>query len=170
MLSIFMMLLQGNLLGFRVWWVSKCFCDCNMGAHAGREGKNALACAACGCHRNFHRRVQLAWDRHDQGGKDDHEDMEQQQLHEKEGAGENEHVTSICKIERVAHELMAAASRTIHLLSQELPCLSHRHQNHHAAGRVEDLFIREHNVMAKISVENLDHIAKVCDDSIFIIF
>ncbi|CAM6035346.1 unnamed protein product [Sphagnum compactum] len=27
---------------------------------SGREGKNALTCAACGCHRNFHRRLMLS--------------------------------------------------------------------------------------------------------------
>lgn len=105
---------------------------------AGKDGRNSLACAACGCHRNFHRRVLPG------------EEERDPQKEREEGAGN--YLTSICNIERVAHELMAAANRVIPL-SQDPLC--------YRKGRARDLSIKERNTMAKISIENLDHIAKV---------
>lgn len=98
-------------------------------------------CVACGCHRNFHQRVILA-------AKD--EDDEALRDEEKQAQA---HLNSIYNIERVAHELMAAANRVIPF-SQDEQC-------HHKLGRVRDLSIKERNTIAKISIENLDHIAKV---------
>ena len=109
----------------------------------GKDEKLAFICAACGCHRNFHQRIVLF------------EGEEQQELikakSEKEEGGGN-YFASICDIDRVAHELIAAANGAI-ALAQDSLCYSE--------GRTEEISIEDQNIIAKISLENLDHIAKV---------
>ena len=106
-------------------------------------------CVACGCHRNFHQRVILA-------AKD--EDDEALRDEEKQAQA---HLNSIYNIERVAHDLMAAANHVIPF-SQDEQC-------HHKLGRVRDLSVKERNTIAKISIENLDHIAKVASSSCLVL-
>ena len=110
---------------------------------AGKDGKLAFICAACGCHRNFHQRILIF------------EGEEQQELvkakNEKEEGGDN-YFTPICDIDRVAHELISAANGAI-ALAQDSLCYNE--------GRNQDLSIEEQNIIAKISLENLDHITKV---------
>ena len=70
---------------------------------------------------------------------------------EKEEEGGN-YFTSICNIDQVAHELIAAANGAI-ALAQDSLCSSE--------GKTQELSVEEQNIIAKISLENLDHIAKV---------
>jgi hypothetical protein len=85
------------------------------------------------------------------------EDEREEKREKEEGGGINYHHSSLCSIEHVAHELMAAASRAIPSLSQDFQ-LGHPkgHLNY-----VRDLSLKERKTMAKIFIENLDHIAKV---------
>lgn len=83
------------------------------------------------------------------------EEEEQQEVikargEKEEGGGNN--FTSICDINRVARELIVAANGAI-ALAQDSLCYNER--------RSQELSIEEQNIIAKISLENLDHIAKV---------
>ncbi|KAG0623354.1 hypothetical protein M758_3G167800 [Ceratodon purpureus] len=120
---------------------------CGQFLSSDKDGKLAFICAACGCHRNFHQRILIF------------EGEEQQELvkakNEKEEGGDN-YFTPICDIDRVAHELISAANGAI-ALAQDSLCYNE--------GRNQDLSIEEQNIIAKISLENLDHITKVINST-----
>lgn len=109
---------------------------------AGKDGKLALLCAACGCHRNFHQCMVLC-------------DGEDQELIKTKRDKENEsgnYYTTNCDIDRIANELIATSNGAIALAQQSL---------YYNEGRAPEFWTEEQNIVAKISLENLHHITKV---------
>ena len=106
-----------------------------------KDGKLAFTCAACGCHRNFHQHIL---------GEDQQEELLKAKNKKEEGG--NNYSTPTCDIDRVAHELIAAAKGAI-ALAQDSLCFNE--------GRIQELSVEEQSIIAKISLENLDHITKV---------
>ncbi|XP_024388356.1 uncharacterized protein [Physcomitrium patens] len=118
---------------------------------SGKDEKLALTCPPCGCHRNFHQRVVDACE------EGEEEELTVKAKREKLNSGNYfSSFVDHCNIDRVAHELMAVANEAL-ALAQDSIC--------HGEGRglpENGVYsVEEHTIIAKISLENLDHITKV---------